>query len=139
MVDDAALKTTGPPAHRPQVSHTLASLTPAAVRTAGSGAPHRAGSTAVPGLIDSPLRGVGISQFMAPKETYVIGYWTRTILQFIQCEQDVIPVIERHLGRFSYDEDDIEFQAVLSQVFTAQLSHLVVKLLKLDAFLKTVR
>lgn len=90
------------------------------------------------GLIDSPLRGVGISWFMALVEAYAIGYWTRTILQFIRCEEEVIPVVEHHLGRFCYDEDDIEFQAALSEAFAEQLSHLVVKLLKLNAFLKMV-
>ncbi|KIO28403.1 hypothetical protein M407DRAFT_22455 [Tulasnella calospora MUT 4182] len=134
---DASLKPAGPPAHRPQASNFSAPLMSTATRTVGPSVPRRTGSTAN-GLIDSPLRGVGINQFMVPMEAYAIGHWTRTILQFVQCEEAVIPIVERHLRCFSHDEDDVEFQAVLSEVFTVQLSHLVVKLLKLDAFLKTV-
>ncbi|KIO22579.1 hypothetical protein M407DRAFT_9858 [Tulasnella calospora MUT 4182] len=114
---------TAPPSHRP---HTSKNSIPPNASTSST-------------LIDSPVRGVGISQFMAPSpEVYALGHWTETILEFIQCREVVIPIIKTHLLDFSHDEDDIGFQAVLSEVFTVELSHLVVKLLKLDAFLKTV-
>lgn len=129
-------KASGTPSYQPHVNNNSAPLT--AFHTVSSPASSSNTSTSKT-LIDSPLRGAGIGIFMAPSpEAYAIGHWTETVLEFVKCREAVIPVIESHLPCFSHDEDDIEFQAVLSEVFTVELSHLVVSLLKLDAFLKTV-
>lgn len=98
---------------------------------------HASGST-TRALIDSPLRGVGIARFAAPKECYVLGHWTRMVLRFIECDREVIPIIESRLHHFTYDEDDVELQASLSEAVNLELSHFVVNLLKLDAFLKSI-
>lgn len=57
-------------------------------------------------LIDSPRHGIGFAAFSAPKEIYVLGHWTKAVLAFIGCDQEVVPIIEARLVHFSYDEDD---------------------------------
>lgn len=64
-----------------------------------------------------------------------MGHWTRTILEFIGCDQ-VIPIVEQRLQSLAYDEDDVELQVLLARDLSVELSHLIVKFLKLDAFLK---
>lgn len=119
----------GSNANMPDTSRPSAPHTPSTVRAPTSGS--RA-------LIDSPLRGIGFAAFAAPKECYVLGYWTRAVLEFVHCDQEVIPIIESRLVHLSYDEDDVELQASLAEELTGELSHFVVNLLKLDAFLKSV-
>ncbi|KIO18615.1 hypothetical protein M407DRAFT_31726 [Tulasnella calospora MUT 4182] len=110
--------------------------TPSVVRASGSGSRTLIDSRRT--LIDSPLRGIGFTAFAASREPYVLGYWTKTVLEFIGCDREVIPLIESCLDRFSDDEDDVELQASLSEDVATELSHFVVNLLKLDAFLKSV-
>lgn len=100
--------------------------------------PPRAPVSTVRGRIDSPLHGIGVAHFITPKECYVVGHWTRTVLEFLSCEKEVVPIIEARLRPSIYDEDDIELQASLAEELEVDISHLIVKLLKLDAFLKSI-
>ncbi|KIO19280.1 hypothetical protein M407DRAFT_223237 [Tulasnella calospora MUT 4182] len=73
------------------------------------------------GCIDSPLRAVGAAYFTVPKECYVMGHWTRTVLEFMRCDKEVILIIEERLCSFAFEEDDVELQALFAEDLTVEL------------------